>query len=55
MNGDMDTFLAVSKQIPMPPEVADALLFGFGAETLKGWDFNLSAANERFGPVWLDW
>lgn len=54
LKDDMETVMRLAKILPMPPEAADSLRIGFGAEVLKGWGFNLSEANKEFGPNWLD-
>ena len=51
--GDMERFMELSKQAPLPPEVANAFKFGFGAEYMKNCGFNLSAAEEKYGKDWL--
>ena len=48
MEGDMETFLTVSKQIPMPAEVAEALRAGIGEEEVASWGFNIPAQGNSY-------
>ncbi len=50
---DITTAIELAQKIPMPPEVAEALKFGFGAEALKESGFNLSEAEKTYGSNWL--
>jgi hypothetical protein len=51
--GKVEESMALQKQLPLPPYLA---MFGkkyFGAECLIKTGWNLSAAEEEFGPDWL--
>lgn len=54
VKGDDDgRFYDLYKQVPLSPEVAMAFKEGFGSDFMRNNNFNLSAAEEAYGPDWL--
>jgi hypothetical protein len=51
--GDMEKFIELSRQMPVPPEVAKAFKESFGSDFVKNTGANLTAAEKAYGSDWL--
>ena len=52
-SGDHERFLKLSKQMPLPAEVAMAYKKSFGTDFITNSGFNLSEAEKKYGSDWL--
>ena len=51
--GKMDEYMAMMKQMPLPPYLAKMAKDYFGADCLKRTGWNLTEADAEYGPGWL--
>jgi len=52
--GKVEESMALQKQLPLPPYLAQIIKDYFGADNLVKSGWNLSAAEAEYGPGWIN-